>query len=130
MFSQLFSGFQKGLTRSLDAGLSKAERDLAERQSLIDLAEDSRLRRRLAVRSTRRLRKTREAEDRAALARLRSRAAGSGLRLKASSKAGFILGQTRQRADKTAQATSVLSEALSDRLARAALRRQAQVFGR
>ena len=130
MFSQLLSGFQKGLTRSLDAGLSKAERDLAERQSLIDLAEDSRLRRRLAVRSTRRLRKTREAEDRAALDRLRSRAAGSGLRLKASSKAGFILGQTRQRADKTAQATSVLSEALSDRLARAALRRQAQVFGR
>lgn len=130
MFSQLFSGFQKGLTRSLDAGLSKAERDLAERQSLIDLAEDSRLRRRLAVRSTRRLRKTREAEDRAALDRLRSRVAGSGLRLKASSKAGFILGQTRQRADKTAQATSVLSEALSDRLARAALRRQAQAFGR
>ena len=130
MFSQMFSGFQKGLIRSLDAGLSKAERDLAERQSLIDLAEDSRLRRRLAVRSTRRLRKTREAEDRAALDRLRSRAAGSGLRLKSSSKAGFILGQTRQRADKTAQATSVLSEALSDRLARAALRRQAQAFGR
>lgn len=129
MFSSIFSGFQRGLDRSLSAGLSRATAQLDQRQRLLDQAQSDRTRRRLATRAARLSRQQREQDDRLRTDRVRAAAAGSGLRLRASSKADALLAQTARQARATAEATSILDAALRDRLSRAALRRQRQQAG-
>jgi len=130
MFASLFSGFQRGLDRSLSAGLTRATNAVSDRQRLLDQASDDRTRRRLATRAARRRRAEREQDDRLSTGRTQAAAAGSGLHLRASSKAHVLLGQTARKARATGQATSILDEALRDRLSRAALRRQRSAVGR
>ena len=124
MFSTFLSGVTKGLNASISAGLKSRSDWLRERQSLLDQAQTARTRRRLAVHATRQHRRRLEIEDRIHADGLQARSASSGLRLASSSKASALLGEVRARARKSAQATSVLSEALAHRLSQAALHRQ------
>lgn len=128
MFSSLFSGLVDGLTRSFSDGLARQSTLLDQRQRLLDTARTDRTRRRLATRTARLKRQRLERDDQLALGTTQARAAGSGLHLAASSKTGVLLGQAAQRGQASAQATSVLSEALTDRLSRARLRRQRRAF--
>ena len=128
MFSSLFSGLSGGLSRALDDGLQTRSALLDQRQRLIDTAHHDRTHRRLATRTARLKRKRLEQEDQRAIGHLQAKAAGSGLHLAAGSKTAALMGETATRAARTAQATSVLSAALADRLSRAALRRQRQAF--
>lgn len=132
MFSSLFSGFQSGFNRSLQQGLKRGldrqSAALDQRQRLLDQAGNDRIRRRLATRSARQRRRQREQDDRLRSGQALATAAGSGLRLRASSKADTLLAQTARQANATAQATSILDEALRDRLSRAALRRHGRAL--
>lgn len=128
MFSSLFSGLNRGLSRALNDGLQTRTALLDERERLINTAHQDRTHRRLATRTARLKRKRLEQDDRLAVGGLHAKAAGSGLHLGAGSKTAALMGETAVRAARTAQATSVLSEALADRLSRAALRRQRRAF--
>ncbi len=128
MLSSLFSGLQQGLSRAVDDRLTAQTAALDQRQRLLNTAQSDRTRRRLATRAARLRRRQREQADHLTVQRSKAKAAGSGLHLAASSKTSALLGQTATQATATAQATSVLGEALQDRLSRAALARQRARF--